>query len=96
MDGAVVAEKIKTLFQASAILPYDTGALMRSITTKQLSETHFQVIIGDEVGDEEVIYAPFLEYCVNVGRSDKPNKHRFFVEGIMKLDIIPYLRRLKK
>ena len=91
MNGAKVAEKVKTLFQSAAILPYDTGALMRSIHTKQLSNTHFQVIIGNEIA----FYAPYLEYCVNVGRSDKPNRHRFFVEGIMQLEVIPYLKRLK-
>lgn len=54
-------------------VPYDTGRLQNSIYLASFSRSTATVKVIAP-------YASYLQYCVNVGRSDVPNQHRGWLQ----------------
>lgn len=58
-------------------VPFDTGRLQKSIYLSSFSKTTATVKVIAP-------YASYLQYCVNVGRSDVPNQHRWWLQKFTK------------
>jgi len=93
MRAEKVANNITRIFQRSTRMPYDTGNLANNgIVSRGVGRQKYEVTIGGDVAP----YAVYLQYCPLVGRSDKINKHKGFVEKIVNQEVIPYLKGLTK
>lgn len=71
-------------------IPYDTGALQAAIYVSTLSDSSATITIGN---DADVAYASLLQNADRVGKSNKPNMHKGFVE---KFILEEYVRKLSK
>ena len=93
MNASKIANDIMRIFQKSMRMPYDTGNLANNgVVSRGIGNGNYRVIIGGDVAP----YAVYLEYCPLVGRSDKINRHKGFVEKIVAQEVIPYLKGLRK
>lgn len=70
-------------------IPYDTGRTQRSVFLSRVTPTSCTVRFNGEVSP----YAVYLQYCLNVGRSDVPNSHRNFLQKFAKNEFIRELQR---
>lgn len=58
-------------------VPFDTGNLQNNIFVSRVTPTSCVVKMTAP-------YASYLQYCVNVGRSDVPNQHRGWLQKFAK------------
>lgn len=70
-------------------IPYDTGRTQDSIFLSYRSPTTAVVRFNGETSP----YAVYLQYCVNVGRSNVPNSHRNFLQKFANGEFAAELRR---
>lgn len=70
----------------TGVIPYDTGALQRSIRIVRGGKTTAQV----NIGNESVFYAEFLEFGKTL-RNGKANMHKGFVERFLADKFAQYL-----
>lgn len=70
----------------SGIIPFDTGALQRTIRVVRGGKTTAQIGIGNE----GVFYAEFLEFAATL-RNGAPNMHKGFVERFIAEKFAQYL-----
>lgn len=67
-------------------IPFDTGNLQNNIFVSRVTPTSCTVKMTAP-------YAVYLQYCLNVGRSDVPNSHRNFLQKFAKNEFIRELQR---
>ena len=70
-------------------IPYDTGATQNSVFISRTSENSAVV----RFNGSETPYAVYLQYAMNVGRTNKPNMHNGFLQKFAKDDFVNALRR---
>lgn len=72
-------------------IPYDTGATQNSVFTFVSRAGNQSAIV--RFNGAEVPYAVYLQYAMNVGRTNKPNMHNGFLQKFAKDDFVNALRR---
>jgi len=73
--------------------PRDTGNLLEnSIVARNLQKTSGEIKIGGDIAP----YAVYLQYCDNVGTSDKPNRHKNWVNIWIKNEFVPAIKNAFK
>lgn len=92
-----IAKKIARAFRSAPKgvggVPYDTGLLKYSSINALTDGEDAIVAIGGEKG-RLAFYAPYLEFDDTVGATDKPNKHKGWVENVMVKYVVPVLKTL--
>ena len=92
-----IAKKIARAFRNAPSgvggVPYDTGLLKYHSINALTDGQDAIVAIGGEKG-MLAFYAPYLEFCDTVGNTDKPNKHKGWVENVLVKYVVPVLKEL--
>jgi hypothetical protein len=92
-----IAKKIARAFRNAPSgvggVPYDTGLLKYHSINALTDGQDAIVAIGGEKGTL-AFYAPYLEFCDTVGNTDKPNKHKGWVENVLVKYVVPVLKEL--
>ena len=70
-------------------IPYDTGRTQNSVFVSKAGDKTAQV----RFNGSETPYAVYLQYAMNVGRTNKPNMHNGFLQKFAKDDFVNALRR---
>lgn len=71
-------------------IPYDTGKTQSSVYVSRETPTTCTVKFNGSTSP----YAVYLQYCVNVGRSNVQNSHRYFLQKFAKNEFLKELRRI--
>ena len=74
--------------------PRDTGNLLENSIEARNLQTKGDISSGEiKIGGDVAPYAVYLQYCNTVGTSDKPNRHKNWVNIWINNEFVPAIKK---